>query len=195
MFETPFRLATIGESSVGKTSIIRIISGDRFDSSESTTVGVDFGQITKVINGEKVALEIWDTAGQERFRSLVPVYCRNVNAALAVFDITSKDSFEHLDSWIELFRSLGEGKRLVFVVGNKIDLAQPEADQVDLEAAKEWATKNSLPFFLCSAKTGEGIDKLIDSVIKTLIEAFPRKQMQDPLDLAENKQTKSKGCC
>lgn len=171
MFDSPFRIATIGESSVGKTSIIRIISGDKFDATESTTVGVDFGQIIKKVDGRTATLEIWDTAGQERFRSLVPVYCRNVNAALAVFDISSHDSFAKLGSWIDLFRSLGDEKRLIFIVANKSDLMDEQS--VDLEKAKEWASERNYNFFVVSAKTGAGLDQMCESVIRSLFEAFP----------------------
>lgn len=188
--ETPFKIATIGESSVGKTSIIKIINGEKFDASESPTVGVDFGQVSRTIGNRTITLEIWDTAGQERFRSLVPVYCRNVNAAFAVFDVTSTVSFEKLDSWIELFMSLGNEKRLAFIVGNKADLENETA--VDLDKAREWADKRGYPFFLVSAKTGKGVSEMVDSVIKCLSETFPRHQKPEDLIKVE-KQNSS--CC
>lgn len=188
--ETPFKIATIGESSVGKTSIIKIINGERFDTSEAPTVGVDFGQVTRIIGNRKITLEIWDTAGQERFRSLVPVYCRNVNAALAIFDVTSSTSFEKLDSWIELFMSLGNEKRLVFIVGNKADLESEIT--VDIDKAREWSDKKGYPFFLVSAKSGKGISEMVDAVIKELSVTFPRHERAEDV-VRVDKQKSS--CC
>ena len=190
--DTPFRIATIGESSVGKTSIIKIVSGDPFDDKETATVGVDFGQISKTVGNKEITLEIWDTAGQERFRSLVPVYCRNVNAAFAIFDLTSMDSFEKLDSWIHLFMSLGDEKRIVFIIGNKADLK--DTIQVPFDKAKEWSEKNGYKLFLVSAKTGEGIKQMVDEVIQDLLVAFPQKEQAETIVVNPTEETQS-GCC
>ncbi|EAY02772.1 small GTP-binding protein, putative [Trichomonas vaginalis G3] len=192
MIDSPFRIATIGESSVGKTSIIRIVSGDKFDATESTTAGVDFGQIIKKVDGKTATLEIWDTAGQERFRSLVPVYCRNVNAALAVFDISAPESFAKLGSWIELFKSLGDDRRLVFIVANKLDLLNENS--VDLEKAKEWAQERNYMFFQVSAKTGQGLDEMIQAVIHSLFEAFPGHNDISGIQVEYDAEKKKKNC-
>ncbi|EAY13049.1 small GTP-binding protein, putative [Trichomonas vaginalis G3] len=191
MFEAPFRIATIGESAVGKTSIIRNIYGDRFDNAESSTVGVDFIQIFRKYNGKQITLEIWDTAGQERFRSLVPVYCRNVNAAFAVFDVSQPESYDRLESWIHLFKSVGDDRRLIFIVANKIDLLKENYHVV--EDACTWAEERGYQFFAVSAKTGEGIEALIDNVVTALYEHYPKKG--DCKQITIEVKDKNSGCC
>lgn len=191
MIEAPFRIATIGESAVGKTSIIRNVYGDRFDTSETSTVGVDFIQVFRKYNGKQITLEIWDTAGQERFRSLVPVYCRNVNAALAVFDVSQQESFDKLESWIQLFKSVGDNRRLIFVVGNKCDLLKENRSIVDL--AENFANECGYKFFLVSAKTGEGIEHMIEEVVKSLHEQYPKKG--EVTQIQVDVRSGNGGCC
>ena len=140
-----------------------------------------------------MTLEIWDTAGQERFRSLVPVYCRNVNAAFAVFDLTSLDTFQKLDSWINLFMSLGNEKRIVFIIGNKLDLG--DAIQVEIVKAKEWCEQRNYRLFLVSAKTGEGVDAMINQVLLDLIAAFPQKEVPQTVNVAIDKKKDESSCC
>ena len=194
MYNTPFRIATVGESSVGKTSIVRCLIGEKFDSTETSTVGIDFAQITKFVDEKKVVIEIWDTAGQERFRSLVPVYCRTANAALVVFDITSQDSYNRVEEWINILKELGDEKRIIFVIGNKMDLVEDYV-AVDLEKVKEEMKTLGYPCFFVSAKTGEGIDNMIDCLVATLIETFPKSHEQEPKILKSLPQEKEDKCC
>jgi small GTP-binding protein len=161
-----FRTVTIGDSSVGKTSIVNKFIRDRFDSSEKNTVGALYDAFTEEIDGRAVEIQIWDTAGQEQYRSLTPVYFRSAAAALLVFDLSNRPSFEHLDDWVTSFRSSSSDRAILFLVGNKSDLA--ENRMISEEEAKEWADNHSCSYTETSARSGSGIAQLFKAVAATL---------------------------
>ncbi|KAG7798612.1 hypothetical protein KL929_001655 [Ogataea haglerorum] len=123
-----FKLVLLGESSVGKSSILQRVQNGTFDNTKASTVGAAF--VSKKVskdNGDKmVNLQIWDTAGQERFHNLTPLYYRNSNMAFIVFDMTSIDSFRKAEYWIkelETYKSDNNSSLKLVLVGNKCDLA------------------------------------------------------------------------
>lgn len=103
---TNLKILIIGESGVGKSSLLLRFTDDQFDPDQEATIGVDFK--VKVIdnNGNKVKLAIWDTAGQERFRTLTPSYYRGAQGAILVYDISSRESFQKVEDWLnEVFEN------------------------------------------------------------------------------------------
>ncbi|QLQ78452.1 hypothetical protein HG537_0A06990 [Torulaspora globosa] len=163
VYVTDLKLVLLGESSVGKSSIVtRYITGS-FQKTNAT-IGAAFTTKTLEFPGadgitKKVNLEIWDTAGQERYRSMAPMYFRNTDIALVVFDVTKPESLRKAQSWIDELNSYVERDRrdeiLIKLVGNKMDLDHPEI-----------TTIGELPLYLVSAKTGEGINELIEDLVK-----------------------------
>ena len=120
------KIILVGDSGVGKTTIIgRYLNN--FDKNEQSTVGASFANKTEDIDGNIIIFEIWDTAGQERFRSVNSIFYQKSYICLMVFDITKKESFEHLDSfWYEAAKQYAHEKVIFHVCGNKIDLFDKE---------------------------------------------------------------------
>ncbi|SMN19285.1 similar to Saccharomyces cerevisiae YKR014C YPT52 Rab family GTPase, similar to Ypt51p and Ypt53p and to mammalian rab5 [Maudiozyma saulgeensis] len=177
-----FKLVLLGDSSVGKSSIVNRFVKDSFDEFRESTIGAAFLSQTVTINDNDsdvaqeitVKFEIWDTAGQERYKSLAPMYYRNANAALVVYDITQADSLEKARSWVqELKNKVDDDSLVIYLVGNKIDLVSNNNDDQDKRAversvAETYAEENNLLFSEVSAKTGEGIKQVFQSIAENL---------------------------
>ena len=148
----PIKIAMIGESGVGKTSIISRYVSNSFVVEAAPTKGASFK--TKILKtpdeGSAIKLMIWDTAGQEVYRSLAAYYYRNADVVVIVYDITNVNSFEAIDYWIKEVRDKGLSECLVAIVGNKCDSVAEE--KVTLEEAKAKATANDATFHIVSAK-------------------------------------------
>merc|ERR1719362_134270 len=146
------KIAFLGDSGVGKTSLINQFIYGTFSLNHNPTIGIDY--LSKIINtGERsIRLQIWDTAGQERFRSLIPSYIRDASAVMIVYDITNRQSFDSIPGWIQHVRELvGEAETLVLLVGNKVDLE--ENREVSTEEGEAAAREAGLMFFEVSAKS------------------------------------------
>jgi small GTP-binding protein len=163
-----FRVVTIGDSSVGKTSIINRFLRDTFDTDEPGTIGVLYDSFLRHCDGTIVEIQLWDTAGQEQYRALGPVYFRNAAAALIVFDITNSISFQHLGEWLKSFRNVCADAAIVIIVGNKADLPDRV---IQPEEAKIWAKASDAFYVETSAKTGQGVKILFDQLVTTLTPA------------------------
>jgi small GTP-binding protein len=149
------RVVAIGNESVGKTSIINRLIDDGFDSAEQPTVGADWQLFVHTVDCDRVELQIWDTAGQEKFRSLGPLYYRDAVAAVAVFDVTNRASFDELGWWVSEFVGVAVAHAVVVVAANKCDL---EDEKVVTEAqARDWAAQRGFMLYETSAKTGQNI--------------------------------------
>lgn len=176
------KVVLVGDSSVGKTSIIGKLMYDAFDSHYQATIGIDF--VPKVIHlspERSVKLQLWDTAGQERFRSLIPSYLRDMSACLVVYDITNRKSFESVKQWIDDARKeRGEDASFVtFLVGNKKDLGDDR--QVTAEEGEALAQKLSCLFAEVSAKSGTGVNELFTLIAtKMPVESAARASISDP---------------
>ena len=131
-----FRIITIGDPSVGKTSILRRYIFNLFDESTMSTIGMNVSrQIITLKNGEKIKLEIVDTAGQERYKALGKNYYKNANVVLFVFALNNKESFENIDGWVNLFKENGNNSVniLKYLIGNKNDLINEiEVEEKDI---------------------------------------------------------------
>lgn len=166
--DSPLRIVTIGEESVGKTSITNRLVEGTFNPYEPGTIGANYQQYSRVINNEKLDIQIWDTAGQEKFKSLSPIYFRNAAAAVVVFALTSKTSFQNLNTWIGSFTDAAGNDALIYIAANKSDLV--DDFEVTYEEAQEWADAHKYKIFYTSAKNGEGIEPLFDELTLQLYE-------------------------
>lgn len=144
----------LGDSSVGKTTIINKYFYKTTVDDYQPTVGIDF--FAKTVDG--IRLQIWDTAGQEKFNSLLPAYLRDATICILVYDITNQESFEKLSVWIKLVTELSDPRFIV--VGNKKDL--DSARVVTEEQGKEFAHAQKAVFIETSAKNGENIEELFN---------------------------------
>ena len=163
------RVVLIGDSQVGKTSLIHRFVRNSYEKQQKNTVGAVFHTYEEEINGQKVIMQIWDTAGQEKYRSLGPIYYRNASAGVAVFDVTNVDSLTGLQQWIDDFKRHTDNP-LLFVVGNKMDLRQDDVGMSDAQA-NEFAEKNGAKLFLTSAKTGQNVKELFKDVFDELVKS------------------------
>eukprot|EP01002_Notosolenus_urceolatus_P010189 NODE_3681_length_895_cov_11.940898_g3063_i0.p1 GENE.NODE_3681_length_895_cov_11.940898_g3063_i0~~NODE_3681_length_895_cov_11.940898_g3063_i0.p1 ORF type:complete len:208 (+),score=34.13 NODE_3681_length_895_cov_11.940898_g3063_i0:224-847(+) len=152
-----FKYIIIGDSGVGKSCLLLQFTDRRFEPVHDLTIGVEFGARMITIDNKQIKLQIWDTAGQESFRSITRSYYRGTHGALLVYDITRRDSFDHVASWLEEARTGSNISTTIMLVGNKCDLESKR--QVSTEEAAAFARENGLLFLETSAKTGHNINE------------------------------------
>jgi small GTP-binding protein len=173
------RVVVIGNSSVGKTSLLNRLIDQRFNEAEPNTIGANYQLYSDEVQGVKMEIQIWDTAGQEKFRSLGPIYFRNSSGAVVVFDVTNRSSFDSLDEWVSMFTDVAGNGALVILIGNKCD--SPERSISEQEAA-QWALSQGFPLFFTSAKTGSGVAEAFHATAERLL--GNRTNTQRPLGVA-----------
>ncbi|XP_055302228.1 ras-related protein Rab-18A [Sitodiplosis mosellana] len=165
---TTLKILIIGESNVGKSSLLLRFTDDEFDPDQSLTIGVDFK--TKIINVDDnyVKLACWDTAGQERFRTLTPSYYRDAQGAILVYDISKAGTFQKLESWLNELEIYGTKPNMIkMVVGNKLDQTHRE---VSRDEGIRFAKKHRTLFLETSAKTNEGVKETFEEVVRKILE-------------------------
>jgi len=189
-----FKLVLLGESAVGKSSLVlRFVKGQFLEFQEST-IGAAFLTQTVCLNETTVKFEIWDTAGQERYHSLAPMYYRGAQAAIVVYDITNPDSFERAKTWVKELQRQGNPNIVIALAGNKIDLASKR--KIEIEDAQSYADENGILFMETSAKTSINVNELFVAIAKKLPKTPARppsaKLTIHPVD--EEKQARTKRC-
>jgi len=150
-----FKFIIIGDAATGKSCLLHRFIEDKFKKDSTHTIGVEFGSKVVEVGGKNVKLQIWDTAGQERFRSVTRSYYRGAAGALLVYDITSRESYNHISSWLADARSLANPDIVIILVGNKTDLEE-DREVTYLEASR-FAQENDLNFLETSAFSGVGV--------------------------------------
>jgi Ras-related protein Rab-6A len=151
------KIIFIGDVSVGKTSIINVLMGQKFNNEYEASIGVDFFSKTIKYKGKTIKLQIWDSAGQEKFRSLIPNYIRGSSLVFIVYDITNRKSFENLQSWIDFVNNI-ENSNIV-ILANKIDLESQR--QVQTEEGQKFCTEKNYDFFEVSAKEDNNLNNML----------------------------------
>ena len=153
-----------GDIAVGKTSIINSIMDQKFSAEYEPSIDVDFFSKTIRYKGKLIKLQIWDSAGQEKFRSLIPNYIRGSSLIFLIFDVSKKDTFEHLNEWINFIKNIENGN--IVIVGNKIDLK--DSREVSKEEAEKFCKEVKFDYFEVSAKEGTNIKNLLYTSIASL---------------------------
>jgi len=161
-----FKVVLVGESGVGKTSIITQFIDQTFQEDQQSTTGGTFSTKSVICdNGKTLKFEIWDTAGQERYRSLTKMFYKDANAAVLVYDITRKDSFEELQNyWSQQIKESSPSNIILAIAANKSDLISQEA--VEEEKAREFANELGAIFVSTTATTVESINELFIEIAK-----------------------------
>ncbi|XP_030069800.1 ras-related protein Rab-10 isoform X1 [Microcaecilia unicolor] len=186
------KLVMAGDSSVGKTSILRRYVDDP-DPSFIATIGIDFKIKTVTIDETMLKLQIWDTAGQERFHTLSVSYFRGAQGFVLVYDITNSDSFKNIEYWMkDILKREGEDVEIV-LLGNKCD--KEDARIVSKEKGEKLAWEYGIPFFETSAKTNINIDQAFSTLVETIYSKKASLQLatDDTVNLRESKGKDS--CC
>uniref|UniRef100_A0A8C6WHS1 small monomeric GTPase n=1 Tax=Neogobius melanostomus TaxID=47308 RepID=A0A8C6WHS1_9GOBI len=154
-----FKLVLLGESAVGKSSLVlRFVKG-QFHEFQESTIGAAFLTQTVCLDDTTVKFEIWDTAGQERYHSLAPMYYRGAQAAIVVYDITNTDTFTRAKNWVKELQRQASPNIVIALAGNKADLANKR--NVDFQEAQGYADDNSLLFMETSAKTAVNVNEIL----------------------------------
>ena len=201
-YDKTCQLLIIGDSSVGKTSLITRYANGTFKEEYLATVGIDYFTKEEIINNQTIQVKLWDTAGQERFKSLTQNYFRNAQGVLLTFDVTNSESFDNLKDWINSIKKNMEGNNIfipLIVIGNKIDME--DSREIQTEDAQKFASENKYKYFETSAKTGEGVDNAIRDLVNQVLSSKQANEGKDgerksvQIKAANNGGEKKQGCC
>ncbi|KAL0485187.1 vacuolar protein sorting protein VPS12/21 [Acrasis kona] len=194
-----FKLVLLGESAVGKSSLVlRFVRGQFFEYQEST-IGAAFLTQTVPLGDAVIKFEIWDTAGQERYKSLAPMYYRGAAAAIVVYDITNYDSFLRAKQWVKELQRQGNTNIVIALAGNKSDLSDKR--KVDFSEASAYAEDNGILFLETSAKTAQNVNEIFVAIARKLPKDRPitDKNEIDNIIIPKVGDTRAekpgKGCC
>lgn len=187
------KLVLLGDSAVGKSSLVLRFVKKQFLEYNESTIGAAFLTQTVQVNDSVVKFEIWDTAGQERYHSLAPMYYRGASAAVVVYDITSRTSYQRAKMWVKELKWQAQPPQVIHLSGNKLDLE--ELRQVDNEEARAYAEEQGILFLETSAKTNHNVFELFRAIAIKLPKNAPVAKNTgisvDPELVAPAK----KGCC
>ncbi|KAH8366668.1 hypothetical protein KR084_011330 [Drosophila pseudotakahashii] len=186
MADRAIKLLVIGESGVGKSSLIRRFVENKFDENHDVTIGMDFKSKVMNVDGIDYKVALWDTAGAERFRSLTPSFYRKALGAILVYDITNRDSLVKLEAWLAELDSYSDNPNIaIIVVGNKID----QERVVDREEGRKFARKHRALFIETSAKCDQFVSDVFKDIVEKIVssEFFNNGNGSGGLDIASNR--------
>ena len=161
-----FKYIIIGDTGVGKSCLLLQFTDKRFQPVHDLTIGVEFGARMINIDGKQIKLQIWDTAGQESFRSITRSYYRGAAGALLVYDITRRETFEHLTTWLEDARQHSSSNMVIMLIGNKSDLDAKR--EVKADEGLAFAKEHGLVFMETSAKTAANVEEAFINTAKEI---------------------------
>ncbi|KAL5246505.1 hypothetical protein ACHWQZ_G018655 [Mnemiopsis leidyi] len=178
-----FKILIIGDSGIGKSSLMMRFVDGMFDPEISATIGVDFKVKTLNVEGNNVKLAIWDTAGQEKFRTLTPSYYRGAHGVILVYDTSVRQTFANLDTWRqEIDTYITKQNAVRMLVGNKIDKTR----DVQREEGERYARTHKMLFIESSAKTEEGVQDAFEELVTKIVqtpELWDASYQSDRVDL------------
>lgn len=198
-FDMQFKLLTIGDSGVGKTSLLVRYANDSFSPTFITTIGIDFKIKNIDIDGTKVRLQVWDTAGQERFKTITTTYFRGSSGILMVYDVSQRHTFDSILSWMRQIKQFGDQNVDKLLIGNKAD--REKERMVSKDEGQALADKYDMLFVETSAKTGMGVTEAFDMIARQVLARLRKSggyaKADDTVKLKKRAAggDKKKGCC
>jgi Ras-related protein Rab-1A len=183
-FDFLFKIIIIGDSGVGKTTLLSQYVDNIYNSNYISTIGVDFKIKTINVNNKVIKLQLWDTAGQERFRTITTCYYRGANIILMCYDITDKSTFINLNMWFSEIKKYASPNVIIILCGTKNDLELKR--QVSYEEGKDYAEKNDFIFFETSSKENLNIDKVFENSTKKLLTKISVQTEEQPIQNKKN---------
>lgn len=175
-YVTSLKILVIGESGVGKSSIILSFTTGEYNAQFPATIGVDYKCKVMDVDGMKVKLGVWDTAGQERYRTLTSSFYRDAHGAILVYDVSDPRTLAKLNEWVEELQVYTTKKNIVcLVVGNKIDKHRA----VSRADGQAFAQRHRMLFIESSARTQEGINLAFEELVQKIMETPGLWEMGD----------------
>ncbi|CAF0856916.1 unnamed protein product [Adineta ricciae] len=169
-----FKILVIGESSVGKSSLMTRFVDETFQATFIPTIGVDFKVRTIMIDNYQCKVQIWDTAGQERFRVITTTYYRDAAGVIVVYDVTNHETFSRVCRWLDEIKKYCDDNIIKVLVGNKADVISvedsPVQKVVSTEQAQQYAQEMNIPFFETSAKDNKNVDILFHTIARLALD-------------------------
>jgi len=195
------KIIILGDSGVGKTSLMNQYVNKKFTNQYKATIGADFLKKDVIVDDRVVTMQIWDTAGQERFQSLGVAFYRGADCCVLVYDVTMPKTFQTLESWRDEFliqSSPRDPDNFPFVViGNKVDLGERNVTQ---RRAQQWCqSKGDISYFECSAKEALNVEQAFQSVARAALAQESESDMlsdfPDKIDLNANQRDQKENKC
>ena len=195
-----FKVLLVGNSDVGKSSLILRYVDQIWNDVFVPTIGVDFKVKSLEIENKSIKLQIWDTAGQERFRNVISSYFKGAHGILLIFDITSRDSFKELENWLAEVEKNASTQILKILIGNKYDLE--EEREISKDEGEAFAMRNGMQYIETSAKINTNVNEAFEALSKIMVEYYSKKSsaINENKTIKMNKGTditipKKKKCC
>ena len=166
MTEITIKLLLVGDSNVGKTSLLLKYTDDNYPLEHIATVGIEYRIKMFDYKNFKIKIQIWDTAGQERFHSITNNFFRNSNGILFVYDITKHESFEGVINWVKEAEDIGDDYQKI-LIGNKCDLDSER--EVKEEEVEKFSNEKNIRYFETSAKNGTNLDEALSAIVELIL--------------------------
>jgi len=185
MAQRHYKLVLIGDSAVGKTTLISKYTGSNISGRHIPTVGAGYYTTEVGVEGDMIPFDVWDTAGQELYHALVPHYARGAHSAIIVFDVTDISSFENLGAWVDFIREQ-PSEMVTMLFGNKTDLKGDR--KISSQKAKQFADENGLMYMEGSALKGEGVEDCFSALasqthsvfkLQNSVPSIPKEKTKD----------------
>lgn len=194
-YDEKCQILVIGNSEVGKTSLLIRYTQNRFTMQHLATIGIDHFTKSEVINGVKIRIKVWDTAGQERYKSLASSFFKNAQGIILVYDVSNRESFDDLKIWLDAIKSnLGSSSKVQkIIIGNKIDLER----EVQKEEAVDFCKKIETEYFETSAKENLNVKEAFLKLVHLLLGSKLDKQKDSVIRLSDRQSispSESKNC-
>jgi Ras-related protein Rab-21 len=162
------KLVLLGDGRVGKTSLTLRYVNNVFSEKQTATIQASYLTKRLTVDGQAVNLCIWDTAGQERFHALGPIYYRDADAALLVYDLLDKDSFDRVQSWVRELKKMASKNIVLAIAGNKSDM--DKLRQVNMQESEAYAESIGATHFVTSAKLNAGIEEAFIDIARRVLQ-------------------------
>jgi small GTP-binding protein len=163
-----FKVCAVGSHSVGKTTVVNRYASGIFSQCPLPTIQSIITQKVVKVDGKNIKLNIWDTAGQEKYKSLVPMFLREVHCVILVFDVTRPESLDTIKSFIESDVKNLDKDPIIVVCGNKIDLTA----EVDEKEVRGYLADKDTPLYMTSAFSGKGIQSMFDGICRAMLKRY-----------------------